>query len=262
MPVNTAWCQVMWTKIADHALQYARKAFASKRRFIERLRHRYLPPLAAKAVDLSTRRAQRLLRDCPVSVLVDNSVLSFGVIHETAWVPTGESTPPNISIRPGYSARVPIYSARDTSDVYRNVSFLPGIAALARQGRLQLMTSAELSAERFRQRNGRYLGYGLLDNSLFDGIGLPSVDGPPQFTLGPKFFNLPSTREQQQQRLRESEDDLYGKLLKHFGSKNNLDAWHVRTAERYGQFCFLTMDFSLCKLMLRFTIDLAPSADL
>jgi len=218
-------------------------------RFIERLRRRYLPPPAAKVVDSSIQRAKQQIGARPLSVLVDNSVLSIGVIHETAWVSSGESTLPGLSIKPGYSARVPIYSPNDTSEVYQNVLFLPGITALARQGAVQLMTSAELAAERFRQPNGRFRGYGLFDNSLFDGFEFPSIDGPPQLTMGPKYLGLPTIREQQHQRLRESKDGLYGELLTHFGPTNDQDAWHVQTAERNGQFCFLTMDFKLCNLV-------------
>ncbi|WP_434404408.1 hypothetical protein [Sphingobium sp. DN12] len=129
---------------------------------------------------------------------------------------------------------------------YRNVTFLTGIAHLARLGALELCQSAELDDELFRQPVGRYKGYGYFDYSLFSGINIRSVDGSAFTTLGPSWMNLPSPEQQQRTRLAQSDDqlfhDLYALLREQLGKKCDQDALHIRTAERHGALCFLTTD--------------------
>lgn len=218
------------------------------RGMIEHLRYRYAPRIVDYVVKLSTSKAAARLRASgPLGVLVDNTVLDHAVTHETAWIPTGKAKWGATEIETGYSARIAVHPADSQSREYRNVRFLPGLVSLARQGLLTLHTSAEIDAERFHQPIGRFRGYGYLDLSLLSGVEIKSVDGRVFPTLGPEWMELPTSREQQHQRLKraEDEDTTYASLVEVLGRKNSQDAWHIRTAEKFGLFCFLTMDFGL-----------------
>lgn len=217
---------------------------------LERLRFKHGPAMADAALSLSTLRARaRLSRIGPLSILVDNAVLFHAVTHETAWVSTGTTKWGPNDVETGYAARIPVRRKDGTSREYSNVSFLAGIAHLARHGRLSLFTSGELDVERFKQPAGRFSGYGIFDYNLFAGIDMKRADGVPDMVFGPRWMNLPSLAEQQRERLERSSNPLYLALVKQLGPKNNQDAWHIHTAEKHGMFCFLTMDFKLCKIV-------------
>lgn len=208
------------------------------------------PRLARLRLDLATHKAGRKLkREAPLRILVDNSVLGLGVTHETKWISTGVTMWGDQSIDSGYAARVPVHSKGNKSNQFENIVYLTGIAHLARKGMLGLYLSAELHDEQFRHPNGRFYGYGMFDYSLFSGIEMESVDGWVFPHLGPSWMNLPSAAEQQRQRLATSGDQLFhalhARLREQLGPKCDQDAWHVRTAERHGMFCFLTMDHKL-----------------
>lgn len=199
----------------------------------------------------STFRArQRLKKDGPIAVLVDNMVLDRSVTHETAWISTGVKKWGPLDVQTGYQARIAVHPADGTSEEYRNIQFLPGIAHLARKGYISLKTSAELRDEQFRQPIGRFSGYGYFDYSLFSDVTMESVDGFVGPTLGPRYLKLPSAVDQQRERLGRSDDALYEGLVRLLGNSNSQDAWHIRTAEAHGLFCFLTMDFSLMRCIL------------
>lgn len=216
---------------------------------VEQLRYRYGPALARIVVSTSTLRARIRMRRQPVlNVLIDNTILAHAITHETAWITTEKVRFGKEEIDLGYAARIPVRNADDSKE-YESISYLPGIAHLAQSGRLALKTSADLELERFRQPVGRFSGYGYFDHDLFAGISIQSVDGIGDIAMGPKWMNLPSAVEQQRERLAKSKDPLYLGLLQHLGPKSSQDAWHVRTAETTGMFCFLTMDFRLCKTM-------------
>jgi hypothetical protein len=216
---------------------------------IERLRYQYGPALARIVVSTSALRAKIRMRRQPVlNVLMDNTILAHAITHETAWITTEKMLFGKEEVELGYAARIPVRSVDDSRE-YESISYLPGIAHLARSGRLALKTSADLELERFRQPAGRFSGYGYFDHDLFAGIPIQSVDGIGDMVMGPEWMNLPSLAEQQRERLTQSRDPLYLGLLQHLGPKSSQDAWHVRTAETTGMFCFLTMDFKLCKAM-------------
>ena len=238
------------------------------RTFLAQFRYKYWPRLADVLVDWSTFRAQRSLKVTgPIKVLVDSNVLGYGITHETRWIPTGTSNWGGADVETGYAARIPVHSADDDSEIYRDITYLPGIAHLARIGLVKLMTSAELITERLRHPIGRYRGYGFFDFNVFKDINIPSVDGNhlPDFR-DLDFFNenptinmvihstdidplaiFGTSREEQQARLSKSKCALYNGLVAAIGAKNNLDAWHIRTAEKHGMFCFLTMDRKLMR---------------
>jgi hypothetical protein len=191
-------------------------------------------------ISKSLYRARAWLRRAGnVRILVDNSVLAYAITHETLWISTGPKKWGGVhEFDSGYAARVPVYSPQNKQRVYQEIQFLPGITELAREGLLQCMRSAELEAERLRQPAGRFLGYGCWDLNLFRGIEMESVDG--------LYFDTEDPVAQQQRRLSFVTDPLFLDLSKLLGVKNNLDAFHVYTAEKHGLFCFLTMDFRLC----------------
>jgi hypothetical protein len=218
----------------------------------EHLRFKYGPLAANFLIRLSTLSAKRKLKGTPLRVLVDNTVLYHGVTHETAWVPTGTKNWGGVvDVKTGYSARVSVYSPDSTSREHTNVTYLAGIAELARKGFLELLTSAELADERFRQPAGRFHGYGWHDFNILADINMASVDGYCLPSMGFAYQNLPSPAEQQRARLRalEQGDNLFRQLVDVLGRNNSQDAWHIRTAEVHRLFCFMTMDFRLLKTL-------------
>lgn len=217
--------------------------FAYLRNLPEMLRVQLMPRVARLALDRATTNARRTLStEMPVGVLVDNTVLDITITHEGKWITHGQG---------GYIARVPVYGRNNASERHRHASCLTSIAHLARLGLIHLHQSAELKDEQFRQPTGRYRGYGYFDYSLFEDIEIESIDEWVFPSMGPSWMNLPSAQEQQRKRLRQSDDvlfhDLYRLLKQQLGEKCSQDAWHIRTAERHGLFCFLTTDRALLK---------------
>lgn len=203
-----------------------------------------MPKIAEWTVRNSTAVARRTLKaDQSLLVLLDNTVLAHGVTHGTGWVSTGCKKWGNHRIDTGYAARMTIEPG--DSRCYQSVQYLPGIVHLAKTGFISLVTSAELKAEQFHQPMRRFRDSGLFDYSVFSGVDVKSADGIAFPTMGPSWLKLPTSRKQQFERLDRSDDPRYHALVQELGPKNSLDAWHIRTAEKIGAFCFLTMDFSL-----------------
>lgn len=188
-------------------------------------------------VSASTIRAREFAeKNGPIRVLVDSSVLFHGITHESAWVSTGTAKWGAHDIDTGYLARIPVHSPDNDSRTYREVKYLPGIADLARRGYLELLSYAELKAEEMHQPIGRFRGYGYFDLNLFRGISIKSLDG---FHVG--------RRDDQLERVAASRDPVFRSLLAEFGAKSSLDAHHIATAERYGLYAFLHVDFPLAE---------------
>lgn len=220
----------------------------------ERLRRRYAPRVLVSILGAATWRARRRLGQGPaVSILIDNTVLGHAVTHETAWISTGVSEWGPDTVGTGYAARVPVHSAQNRSEIYRNLTYLTGLAHLARRGHVRFATSAELRDETFRQPQGRFRrGYGYFDYSLFNDIPVETVDRlKGGWVIGPSWAKLPSLKDQQLARIEASDDPLYRALLNRLGEKQSLDAWHIATAERHEMLCFLTMDFKLRRTVER-----------
>ena len=241
-------------------------------RLIDNLPYRYKTKFVNGLLQLSTHKARsRLARSGPVTVLIDNSVLGHGRTHETVnhmqkinWPPGSE--PGEVPI----IYRAPIdFTKKDRELVYQNIRYLPGIAHLARLGFLTLRTSFELLSERNHQPIGRFRGEkGWFDYWLFENINIESVDGYdiPDYDL--EYFSknptvdkfiystdidplgmYPENKQKQRDRVSGLNDPLYKGLAKILPQKSNLDAWHIRTAEVHGLFCFLTMDFKLRRII-------------
>lgn len=198
---------------------------------------------------------RRLVRSGPIEVLVDTSVLAAAVLHETRWVSTGKQKWGNVMFDAGYAARVPVRkrpakeSAEHEHRDFEDACYLTGIARLAHLGLIKLRSSGELHVEQWVKPAGMLSGYSIFDRSAFEGIDIPLIDGMPDMVMGPKWMNLPSLTDQQRERLDKSEDELYLGLLRRLGKKCSQDAWHIRTAETAGMYCFLTADHRLIRNM-------------
>ncbi|KWT64249.1 hypothetical protein APY04_3513 [Hyphomicrobium sulfonivorans] len=180
--------------------------------------------------------AHRLSKSEPIVLLVDNSVLGHAVTHDTVWIDTGTKMwGGTVPVQTGYAARIPVHRPDNNSRIYREVTYLVGIAELARRGLIRLVTSSELMSEWLRHPIGRFSGYGWDDHHLFEGIEMPSVDG--------YVLDLKDAKQRQLQRLSASSEQPFKDLSSHFPPKDNLDVWHVHTAHRYGIHGFLTVDF-------------------
>lgn len=215
----------------------------------ERLRFRYTPRIVDWLVGIASFRAtKKLTSGGKLRILVDNTVLYHAVTHETGWVSTGAKSWGQQLRATGYAARMPVHAADIDTREYVNVCFLPGIAHLCRNGLVELVTSAELQDEQFRQPSGRYRGYGYFDHSLFGDLKVDSVDGYVFPTMGPAYFGLPSAEDQQRERIGQHRSHpAFDTLVRTLGPANSQDAWHIFTAEASGCFCFLTMDFKLIR---------------
>lgn len=216
----------------------------------ERLRFTYGPPMAKRLVHWSTFQTRRKLpANPPLSILIDNSILGNAITHESAWISTGPKMWGPHRIDSGYMARVPVHSGENATEIHRNAIYLSGIAHLGKTGRLRLCTSAELRDETWRKPTGMFRGYGYFDYSIFGDVRLECIDkleGGWMLAAGG-----PSLEEQQHHRINSSKDALFEALLNRLGKKQSLDAWHIRTAEKHGMFCFLTMDFKLRRTVER-----------
>lgn len=196
----------------------------------------------------------RLKRLGRIEILVDTSALALGVTHETRWVSLGLAPLwGDKFVGNGYLARVPVKgkpprgSSKSELRDYEDACYVSGIAHLARLGLIELCTSGELKVEEWRQPTGMFIGNTIFAKSVFEGIRIRSIGELPDMTFGPRWMGHPSLETQQRDRLKRMDDALYVGLVKRLGEKSTQDAWHIRTAESYGMFCFLTADYSLLR---------------
>jgi hypothetical protein len=194
---------------------------------------------------------RRLSRNGPIEVLVDTSVLASAVLHESRWVSTGAVPWGEMRVDTGYLARVPVRSAPGNENPdhehrdFLDSSYLTGIAHLARLGLIRLRSSGELEMEQWRQPAGRTKGHTLFARNAFEGIPIDLIDDLPPMVIGSSGLGLPSLKDQQRDRLNDSTDELFLGLRRRLGNKSSQDAWHIRTSEKHGMYCFLTTDHKL-----------------
>ena len=220
---------------------------------------------------VGTWKIRKSIRDNNIRVLIDNSTFQYGRTHETIldkqvvhWPP--ESDPSEVEML----RQVPKYYKESEKKVWDNLVYLPAIAYLARTEPF-LFTSRELLNELNHQQIGRSRGrIGWCDYNLFEGIEIPSIDGYDAiefdleyFSRNPTFNGIisstdidpfgtyPDNQEKMNERISESTDPLYKGLVTLLPKRMNFDAHHISTAEKYGLFCFLTMDFRLHEHMKR-----------
>ncbi|KFC69559.1 hypothetical protein FF80_01367 [Devosia sp. LC5] len=238
-PLNGGSCEVGYTagmvRISSSYEQVKRRLLLLR----NTVSFRCKKVLGRAYVRLSILQAEVHLRKVgPIKVLIDNSALGHGVTHETAWMNTGRSLwGGQIPENTGYSTRIPVHAPNSSDRLYREVTYLVGIAELAKRGHIKLVTSAELQAESLRQPIGRFRGYGAQDLNVFDDIHMPSVDG--------HHFDAVDPKAAQQARLAESKAEPFATLARLLPKKSNLDAWHIHTAHKYDLYCFLAVDFPL-----------------
>ncbi len=195
-----------------------------------------------------TKAAKNIKKENIGRILIDNTLLGHGVTHETAWIDTGKAQWGEVEIETGYAARIPVHNEQDNSETARSVRYLPGIANLAKRGYIILAMSQELRDEQWTQPRGRFIGYGMYDFSIFQGLEIETIDDPEySMVIAPTSLGVPSLEEQRRKRLASKTDPLYHDLIKVLGPKNSQDIWHIVTAERNDCYCFLTMDFRLIR---------------
>lgn len=83
--------------------------------------------------------------------------------------------------------------------------------------------------------------------NLFDGVDITPVDRMPDFLMGPTWMGYADLKVQQRDRLKSSNDTLYEAIVRRLGAKSSQHAWHIRTAEIYNMYCFLSVDHKLIK---------------
>jgi hypothetical protein len=171
------------------------------------------------------------------------------------WVSTGPKRWGSVMVDTGYVARVPVRKRPQKGDTehefrdFQDACYLTGIAHLARLGLVKLRSSGELQIEQWEKPVGMIWGHTIFGHSAFNGVEIALVDKPPDMVMGPSWMNMPSLKEQQRERLGNSKDEIYAGLLRQLGRTSSQDAWHIRTAEVHGMFCFLTVDYTLMRNM-------------
>lgn len=211
--------------------------------YLKSIRTRMIQRSTQTLLHRSTAKARQFLEaNGPLRILIDSSVLGHGITHETEWISTGPKKWGNVEINSGYLARIPVHSPVNDGRTYNEVRYLPGIAQLAKAGLLQLWSSGELEAERFRQPAGRFGGYGWYDKNVFADVNIDRIDGLT-------YLDIHDPGKAQQARLSLCKDQLYLSLVKILGPQNNLDAFHIFTAEKFGLDAFLCIDFKLIRLV-------------
>lgn len=190
-------------------------------------------------VEASIFEARRYLeKNGPITILLDNSAIGHGVTHESVWINTGTSLWGGvIPVPTGYSARIPVHAHDNDGRLYKEVTYLVGLAELAKRGLIKFVTSAELQIEAIRHPMGRLRGYGVDDLNIFDGLDIPSIDG---------YHAIDSDlTASQKSRVASSTAEPFTRIREFFPEKSNLDAWHLHTAHINKLFCFLAIDFPL-----------------
>jgi hypothetical protein len=171
----------------------------------------------------------------PKSILIDNSVLAHSVIEETYWVSTNTATPATGGLGTGYLTSIPIYSRENESRNHLEAQYVATLCDLIRKGYLQAISSCEMELERIRQPWGRFFGYAIFDTSLFSELPLRSIDG--------YGFRPLETLNEQATRIDATSCLIYNSLMPFFSSKDNLDVYHLATAERNNLDAYVSFDF-------------------
>lgn len=215
-----------------------------------RISYKFFPKLSLFLSRLACSRARKLLQGNKLVILVDANVRGKATIHQTAWIDTGKKKWGEVDVDTGYLARINVYANDAKSDDAVNVKYLPPIINLWDDGYLELVTSSEFEEEIDRQPIGRFVGYSIFDYNLFEGRRFESIDGYA-FSVSVAFGPKRDFKKEQIDRVNENGGDLYRELVRVFGEKHSLDAWHLSVAERCGAYCLLTMDYKLYRIFNR-----------
>ncbi len=217
---------------------------------MKRIAATYRNWVSERVIRNSTALAERTLPSDPIGILIDSNVHHHTVTHETGWISTGEKRFGPTVRGTGYAARVPVFKQGSKSKDYENICYLAAIAQLAKIGRAKLWTSHHLILERDRHPRARFADVGWFDFNLFGRGELPSIDGDPYDDMIISPLSLPNHKHDDiNTLLSRSDDKLYLDLKRVMGDGNSQDAWHIRTAEANGLYCFLTMEKSMLNIM-------------
>lgn len=201
---------------------------------------------------LASRRARRdLVRGRRVvNVLLDVCVADHARIHRAGtWTKRLEWPGPGNWVEVELPEKIESPHLKDR--ILENISYLPGLASLVEGGYLRFNRSRELCVEQWGGTVGDAHPFeaGWFGFSVFEGLPVvESLDGYP----GTDRLDRVSTFHD---RVEESGCSVFASLREEFSSECSRkgkkgenfekDIWHVRTAEVFGQYCFLTLDFSL-----------------
>jgi hypothetical protein len=206
----------------------------------------------------------------PLLVLVDNTVHKHATTHLSGRVSTEIFPHGDGDIETFYFTRFPALDEEEIAGLDPNTSpenskiiamhddvkFLSGIAYLARKGALKLCTSAVLMAERNYQQNRELLGIGYDDLNLLSDIELEPIDGYLLSEIGGDTSTFPYSKATVKSFLDNVNDQRYCDIKNALSAGDSQDAWHIRTAEKFGAICFLTMDYKLLeKLRKQMNVD-------
>ena len=85
--------------------------------------------------------------------------------------------------------------------------------------------------------------------NLLSEIELEPIDGYFLSEIGGDTSSFPYTRVTIISFLNGVEDERYKEIRSALRPKDSQDAWHIRTAEKFGALCFLTMDYQLLEVL-------------
>lgn len=139
------------------------------------------------------------------------------------------------------------YPPRENEDFrLEQIPYLVTICLLAKQNRVKLYRSFELTMESLRQRS-KDRGYAGIN--LLEGLSLHSVKPPTErmIVVGGRHGNVELTEDDQMRFFRSIKDSRYLEICMALGNSHIDDAFHYWTAEHAGLDGFLTMDNKFVK---------------
>lgn len=179
-----------------------------------------------------------------LKILVDTTVFHHVVTHEGRWISTGTKAWGNSELGTGYLASVPVHSAKNSSEDFRDICSLIGLVELHKLKKIQFVTSSEIEAEKASQPPQRYRNVFYGGHSIFNAIEIETIRNQSA-SRSSQVFQFPEDQKERQRMrissLIDSDSDLR-KMVKHLGDKNSFDALHLLTAERHDCYAYLTMD--------------------
>jgi hypothetical protein len=182
----------------------------------------------------------------PIKILLDNSVVRLGVTHTTILHSHELKFGPTVS-----TVEIPYRAVVKLKDKDRKLSaeqkFLPGLAKLGVEKRLEFFTSSELQRERFCHQLYKYSGTSL-GTSWFATDWVKHVEAPAFRQFSKIMTRYDFTTDEQRDFILSISDTEFVYLKKLFQEKHCADAFHFWTACRSGCDVFLTVDGRLVRM--------------
>ncbi len=182
----------------------------------------------------------------PVKILLDNSVVRLGVTHTTILHSHEVKFGPTVStIQIPY--RVVVKLDEKDHRLSSEQRFLPGLARLGAEKKLEFFTSSELQRERFCHPGYKYTGT-LSGTSWFAADWVKHVEVPARRQFSRVMTSYDFTTEGQRDFILSISDPEFVYLKKLFQEKHCADAFHFWTACKSGCDIFLTVDGKLVRI--------------